>query len=427
MKPDTLHLHLIGSAAVLFLLVFPVISNAETVNHMYDELNRLKRTVYDNGVVVEYIYDGTGNRLSIVSPDVTPPTTSASPLGGIYNANQTVSLTCADGAGSGCNKIYYTTNGTTPTTSSAVYASPMTFSANTTLKFFANDRDGNTETVKTQTYTIDKTIPTGSITINSGGSYTNSRNVTLRLSCTDANGCSQMQFSHEYNGPYSGAENYASTKAWTLTAGDGSKSAYVKFKDRAGNWSYSYLASVTLDTTPPTGSITINLGAAATNTTSVALYFTCTDALTGCIYMQFSSDGVTYSAAEWYGTPRAWTLATGNGNKTVYVKFGDSVGNWSTAYGRTILLDTVVPATTASPSGGTYDTAQTVTLTCADGAGSGCSKIYYTTNGTAPTTSSAAYSSPLNIAATTTLRYFAKDTAGNSEAAKAQTYTIEGQ
>ena|GEM_PF-2374481 len=84
-----------------------------------------------------------------------------------------------------------------------------------------------------------------------------------------------------------------------------------------------------------------------------------------------------------------------------------------------VVSDTTAPSTTANPAGGTFTSAQSVTLSANEAA-----TIYYTTNGTTPTTSSTVYSSPINIAATTTLKFFAKDTAGNSETVKTQTYTI---
>lgn len=81
--------------------------------------------------------------------------------------------------------------------------------------------------------------------------------------------------------------------------------------------------------------------------------------------------------------------------------------------------DTTAPVTTASPLGGTFTSAVTVTLSVNEAA-----TTYYTTNGTTPTTGSTVYSAPLNFGATTTLKYFSKDSAGNSEAVKTQTYTI---
>jgi len=85
----------------------------------------------------------------------------------------------------------------------------------------------------------------------------------------------------------------------------------------------------------------------------------------------------------------------------------------------TSTADTTTPVTTASPAAGTYTAAQNVTLTRNE-----TGTTYYTTNGTAPTTSSTVYSAPINIAATTTLKYFSRDTAGNSEAVKTGVYTI---
>lgn len=83
--------------------------------------------------------------------------------------------------------------------------------------------------------------------------------------------------------------------------------------------------------------------------------------------------------------------------------------------------DTAAPSTTASPGGGTYTSAQGVTLTANETA-----TIYYTTDGTTPTTSSTVYSGPITISSTTTLKFFAKDSAGNSESVKTETYTIDG-
>jgi YD repeat-containing protein len=130
--------------------------------YVYDELNRLVQVIYEDGSEVTYTYDWAGNRLGtgIHVIDTTPPTTTVSPLGGTYNTAQTVTLTCNDGTGSGCDKIYYTIDGTTPTTSSPVYSSAINISITTTLKFFATDFAGNSEAVKGETYTISTNMVT---------------------------------------------------------------------------------------------------------------------------------------------------------------------------------------------------------------------------------------------------------------------------
>jgi len=47
-------------------------------------------------------------------------------------------------------------------------------------------------------------------------------------------------------------ETYATTRAWTLTTGDGTKTVYVWYKDGAGNISTLYSDTIILDTTAPT-------------------------------------------------------------------------------------------------------------------------------------------------------------------------------
>jgi len=140
---------------IVLLFTSVIASYSESVQYVYDELNRLIQIRYGDGTVINYSYDQAGNRIAGSIPDTTPPTTTASPAGGVYNTPQSVTLICNEGqGGSGCDKIYYTTDGTTPTTSSPVSSSPITISVTTTLKFFARDLAGNDEAVKTQTYTI---------------------------------------------------------------------------------------------------------------------------------------------------------------------------------------------------------------------------------------------------------------------------------
>lgn len=74
----------------------------------------------------------------------TAPITTASPVGGVYEvASVDVTLSCDDGAGSGCNGTYYTTDGSEPTTASNVYGGTLSFSVDTTLKFFSTGLRGS--------------------------------------------------------------------------------------------------------------------------------------------------------------------------------------------------------------------------------------------------------------------------------------------
>jgi hypothetical protein len=77
------------------------------------------------------------------------------------------------------------------------------------------------------------------------------------------------------------------------------------------------------------------------------------------------------------------------------------------------------PITTASPSGGSYSTTQSVTLSANKPA-----SIFYTTDGSTPTVLSTKYTTPIQISATTILKFFAKGIDGTEESVKTQVYTI---
>jgi C1A family cysteine protease/putative hemolysin len=300
---------------------------------------------------------------------------------------------------------------------------------------------GSTYGGYTLSNSFDTEAPTGSITINSGAAYAKSTSVTLSLSATDPNGVSQMCISN--TNTCSSWITYATSKSWTLPAGDGTKTVYVLFKDGVGNanassytdtiildttgpangvldasaghqqvalsWSgfsdatsgigsyklvfstgsfpsscssgtqiysgsstsynhtgltngttYYYRVCAidnaqntssgatksakptSSDTTPPTGSITINGGATYANTTSVTLNVTADDP-SGVSQMCISN---TNTCSSWisYATSTPRTLPAGDGTKTVYVWFKDGVGNANTSpFTDTIILDTAAP------------------------------------------------------------------------------------
>ena len=98
------------------------------------------------------------------------------------------------------------------------------------------------------------------------------------------------------------------------------------------------------------------------------------------------------------------------------------MSNRDLKYASNDVPDTTSPTTTASPAGGTYSSAQSVTLTCNDGSGSGCKTTYYCLGSACnPTT---IYSGPINISSSTPLKFYSTDNADNSEFVKTETYTI---
>ncbi|MGB9337091.1 MAG: chitobiase/beta-hexosaminidase C-terminal domain-containing protein, partial [Candidatus Acidiferrales bacterium] len=87
----------------------------------------------------------------------------------------------------------------------------------------------------------------------------------------------------------------------------------------------------------------------------------------------------------------------------------------------TYTLETPAATPTFSPAPGTYATAQQVTLSDTTGGAT----IYYTTNGSTPTTSSTKYTGAISVAVTTTIKAIAAATGFLNSAVASGTYTLE--
>ncbi len=215
----------------------------------------------------------------------------------------------------------------------------------------------NTTSSTDNTVTWDTTAPTGSLTMNSGATYTNSTSVTLNLNATDTNGivsyrvangsdCSSASFVT----PFTAISPYSANPAFTLVGGDGTRTVCVQYKDAAGNLSTTYTDTIIQDTTAPTGSLTMNSGATYTNSTSVTLNLNATD--TNGIVSYRVANGSDCSSASFvtpftaispYSANPAFTLVGGDGTRTVCVQYKDAAGNLSTTYTDTIIQDTTAP------------------------------------------------------------------------------------
>jgi FOG: PKD repeat len=173
--------------------------------------------------------------ITVIAPDTTAPTASASLLNGTYNTNKNVTLSMSENG-----TIYYTTNGSTPTTSSKVYTGAINITSTTTLKFIAVDLAGNNSPVYTMNYTIDKAAPTASASVKSG-TYTTVKTVTLKMSESGTiyyttNGSTPTTSSKVYTNPV----NITSTTTLKFFA-----------VDTAGNPSPVYTVKYTIDKTAP--------------------------------------------------------------------------------------------------------------------------------------------------------------------------------
>src|SRR5438309_923811 len=98
-------------------------------------------------------------------------TPAFSPGGGTYTGSVTVSISDATSGAA----IHYTTDGSTPTTSSPVYGGALTFTQTTTLKAMAAASGMTNSTVASATYTIQQSFTlTVSKTDLGGGTVTSS-------------------------------------------------------------------------------------------------------------------------------------------------------------------------------------------------------------------------------------------------------------
>ena len=220
------------------------------------------------------------------------------------------------------------------------------------LKF--NDNATNQSTSFFDSIILDSTSPTGSININGGATYTGSTAATLTVSGTDAlSDVSQIMVSESDSFSAASWESYTTSKAFTLSSEDEQKTVYLKIKDNAGNESDSYSDTIILDSTSPTGSVNINNDATYTTSTSITLEIDATSASNMMI-----SENSDFSGASWesYATSKAFTLSTGDGTKTIYLKFNDNAGNESDSYSDTIIMNVTIPGDFSlnSPATGSF-------------------------------------------------------------------------
>lgn len=186
------------------------------------------------------------------------------------------------------------------------------------------------------------------VKVNGGDAYTRVEAVTVSVTYSDPeNDVAKLLLSND-NLAWTELDA-VSPLSWTLAAGDGAKTVYVKAKDSAGLESSALSGAITLDASAPTGSLILAGGRASVNRTDVPLTIDAADA----VQMRFSNTG---AAGDWSGWQSAaasfdWTLISGDGEKTVYMELIDAAGNVSQA-SDTIRLDTVPPDGTLAIDGG---------------------------------------------------------------------------
>jgi chitodextrinase len=247
--------------------------------------------------------------------------------------------------------------------------------------------------------------------------------VSLAASASDNVGVVGVKFLRDGNTQI-GSEDTTSpySVSWnTTTASNGTHSLTAQARDAANNITTSTAFTVTVDNQAPTGTVVINGGAAATNSTSATLTLTATDAVTSVTQMRFSNNGSSFSTAEAFAPTKAWTLSNGAGTKTVYVQFKDAAGNWSTAVTDTIVLDTTAPTisgqTATNITGSTAQISWTTNEAATSRVEYGLTTTYGSSTSLDPTLVTAHSVTVAGLAPNTTYNYRVRsiDAAGNEK------------
>jgi hypothetical protein len=306
------------------------------------------------------------------APSFTPPS-------GTYDTTQRVSIaTATPGAG-----IHYTLDGSAPTDSSPLYSAPITVATAETIQAIATKSGLATSAVDTAIYAFDSVAaPTFGP---AGGSYDSTQSVSLGTTTGKAtiyytqDGSLPGSNSTKYVGPVTvGATQ--TLKAVAIATGLGtsqvSTATYtIKYPSTASPPLFS----------PAAGAYTAPQSVKLTSLTAGASIYYTTDSTAPTASSIPYSGPIAVSSGQ---TIRAIAVATGLGNSTV-----------STA--SYLIGSAAFP--TFSPAAGSFPTAQTVILSSST---SGAA-IYYTTDGTLPTTSSTKYAAAITVSTSQTIQAIA--------------------
>ncbi len=323
-----------------------------------------------------------------------PQLTGISPSNGASGTSVTVTGTNLSGA----TEMTFGSTPVTPSSSTSTTATAIAPTGSGTVNVTVTTSNG-TSNAESFTYT---STPAATPTFSpAAGTYTSTQTVTISDATSGAtiyyttNGTTPTTSSTVYSAPISVSAT-ETIKALAV------KSGYIN--SAIGSAAY-----------------TINLGSVATptfspaaGTYSSAQTVTISDATSGAT-IHYTTNGSTPTASSTvYSAPisvtatetiKAIAIASGYTNSAV----------GSAAY----TLKVATP--TFSPAAGTYSSTQTVTISDAT---SGVT-IYYTTNGTTPTTSSTVYSAAISVTATETIKALAVKTGYTNSAVGSAAYTLK--
>jgi N-acetylneuraminic acid mutarotase len=334
----------------------------------------------------------------------TPPTPVAAtptfnPPAGTYTGTQNVTISSTTSGAT----IYYTTDGSTPTTSSTQYTAPVSVSSSETLNAIATATGYTNSNVGSAAYTIN--TPQAAIpTFNPpAGTYASAQSVTISDTTPGASiyyttdGSTPTTSSAKYSTPVNVAVSETLKAIATATG-------YTNSNVGTAAYTINIPQAATPTFNPPAGTYSAPQNVTITDTTSGASIYYTTDGSAPTTSSTLYSAPVAVNASE---TLKAIATATGYTNSNV-----------GTAAYTINIPQAATP--TFNPPAGTYAAAQQVTISDST---SGAS-IYFTTDGSTPTTSSTLYSAPVTVSASETLKAIATATGYTTSNIGTAAYTI---
>jgi hypothetical protein len=226
-----------------------------------------------------------------------------------------------------------------------------------TVRVQYKDYSGNI-TTKSDTVTRDTVGPVSTTGANGGASYYG--NQSFMPDATDALSGVNRKYVQVDSGSYTLWPAGTPVAIAAPASGAVGHTLRCYAVDNAGNQgspsATSFVVYAATDVTPPSGTMSINSGAVATNLSAASVNSAVTDAGSGMSQMRVDQAGTgAYAAWIAYSASYSITLPAGSGTKTVNVQYRDVSGNVLTL-SDTIIYDATAPAGTMSVNNGAAET-----------------------------------------------------------------------
>ncbi len=376
----------------------------------------------------------------------TPPL-SIQPGAGTYASTQSVTLSDTDSQAA----IYYTTDGSTPSASSTLYTGPITVAASETVRAIAIDPSLTNSNIATAAYVIQA----GGTSINFGSGFSSVTGLTLNGSTINSddsrlqltNGLDHEAGSVFWNQPI-GIQSFTTDFSFQLSQAQGDGFTFTiqnvgpkALGGQSSGLGYSGInksVAIKFDLYSNAGEGTDSTGVYTNGATPTvpAIDMTSSGVLLrsgDSIQAHVTYDGATLTmnlldlvTKKTFTMTKAINIPQVVGANQAYVGFTGGTGGLSASQKIlywTYVTQAVSPVTAApvfSPAAGSYSTPPSVTLSAASG-----TTIYYTTDGTMPTTSSTVYSGAITVdQGTTTIQAIAVAPGASQSAVASARYVV---